>query len=325
MRRLSQSTGAGRIPRPLLQSWAFTLIELLVVIAIIAILAALLLPALTQAKQQAQSAKCMSNGRQIMLGWLMYADDNNNLLAPNDYPYTNQYAYLGAPGPAETEKRNWVCGTMEQPTDAIGGFPTEPNEMIDPIGTALTPYVKNQYVYQCPADIYIDPKAHAQHVRSYSMNSAVGTIWYSSSSYNGGSGAQPLGSPVGGEWLDGASYTKNDYLTYGKSTSFIKPGPANTFVIMDENSYSINDGSIAISAYAAPGNTYLIDFPSGNHNHAAGITFADGHAIIHKWVDARSYTPQGIIAPGQGGQGTTQQSPDDQDCFYLAPITSSLP
>src|SRR5690349_4996202 len=58
------------------RSNGFTLIELLVVIAIIAILAAILFPVFAQAREAARKTSCLSNLKQLTLGWLMYVQDN---------------------------------------------------------------------------------------------------------------------------------------------------------------------------------------------------------------------------------------------------------
>src|SRR5215510_15534410 len=94
----------------------FTLIELLVVIDIIAILAAMLLPALGRAKLKAQAVQCMNNGKQMMLAWRFWVEDNSDKVpsawhGPDDWNPVGDMSWTGSPLADGGNRNNWDAET----------------------------------------------------------------------------------------------------------------------------------------------------------------------------------------------------------------------
>lgn len=148
-----------------LRRCGFTLVELLIVIAIIALLVSIMLPAIAKAREDARRAKCLSNQRNLVMAWLMYAGDNKgHIVSSNTFAIPPNPAVLGGSLGGYGDFKNpptffwsWIEGSNTLPYDASPSIARG----------KLWPYLHNYDVYRCPGNQYVQFNHH------YSINGTL--------------------------------------------------------------------------------------------------------------------------------------------------------
>ena len=189
---------------------------------------------------------------------------------------------------------NWIEGDL----DFNGGNASNWDIERDVKKSPLWPYCGNSSgIWKCPADKSTALNAKLERVpriRSMSMNN-----WLNTS----------------GAW-NGAT----QYKIPRKMSDFTQPGPAKTWILIDEREESINDGFFAVTMNQRGQGCYLVDYPACYHNGAGGLNFGDGHSEIHKWRDPRTTPPHRTDA----NIPLNVPSPNNADIAWLQERTTGL-
>jgi prepilin-type N-terminal cleavage/methylation domain-containing protein/prepilin-type processing-associated H-X9-DG protein len=269
---------------------AFTLIELLVVIAVIALLAGMLLPTLAKAKAKAQAIQCLNNHRQLLFAWRMYAEDSHEKIP-----------YASTSGDPATDPGVWVQGWLNFDPNNTSNWDVTKDIQKSP----LWPYCGNSAgIWKCPADRSTVVPASgplrgqvAPRVRSMSMS-----VWA------GGFGGNPP-DPSDPSWR-----------VYLRLADMVDPGPARTWILLDQRQDSINWGNFFTDMHGYPDQPgqvrFSYDFPASYHNGSGGFSFADGHAETRRWVDPRTTPP---LSANQNSlfAGGVVPSPNNPDIIWM--------
>jgi prepilin-type N-terminal cleavage/methylation domain-containing protein/prepilin-type processing-associated H-X9-DG protein len=238
----------------------FTLIELLVVIAIIALLMAILMPALQRAREQGRRAVCLNHLKTLTLGWMMYADENDDRIV-NGEAYWAPTAAPAAPVPTSGPHKGepyWVGN------DCASGFAQGEQRPLDiqmqaiRVG-ALFPYCGAEKVYRCPTGIRGE-------MRTYSTGYGMNGCFDATGTYIGNRGVR-VGRTV---------------LMVKKRLEINVPAPAYRLVFLDEG--QISPDSYAIH-YVTP---RWWDPPFVRHGDGTNVSFADGHSGYWKYRGAET-------------------------------------
>jgi prepilin-type processing-associated H-X9-DG protein len=176
--------------------------------------------------------------------------------------------------------------------------------LLDPKYAKLANYVPSAAVYRCPADRSVIRVAGNRYsrIRSMAMNEAVGTY-------------------ADGEHVRASA----GWRVYRKMDDIKKPGPSSLWVFIEQHPDSIEDGRFALDCQDQGKAAHWIDFPANFHDRACSLSFADGHAELHAWVDkvtmpANRYC--GCLAH-YATAGVFESCPDSPDMAYLQERTSA--
>jgi prepilin-type processing-associated H-X9-DG protein len=238
---------------------AFTLVECLVIVVTLAFLGSVLVVGVARTHTPSESIQCRNSLRQLAQAWRQYSEDNKDLLLT---------CQTIIPPPAVMAVRtNWMEGNLD--------FSSSPGNWDPYVYVYTSPMFrycgKDPLVFRCPADksmVMAADDSRQPRIRSRSMNSAFSR----------------------GDWLANFNTSQTVWRIYRTFSNIVRP--ANTFVFIDEHPDSINDSVFSSActgnqATDPPTASWIIDFPANYHNGGCGMSFADGHCEIHKWVGSK--------------------------------------